>query len=114
MKRLVRDNRQNPRCPFDAPVRLTTADQVEVAGRSRDISVGGMFLQASEKAIIGSSVSLAFELPPLGEIHVSGFVRWVTQEGMGIQFGPMGPRETRAIGVLIRASRVDASVDVAR
>jgi type IV pilus assembly protein PilZ len=69
---------------------------------SIDISVGGMFLGPSPQAEIGAEVTLEFELGKLGPVSLPGFIRWTAERGFGVQFGLLGPRETHAIGLLVR------------
>jgi len=71
---------------------------------SRDISLGGMFLDGLCPVRIGTEVTLSFELPRLGEVKIPGFVRWTTPTGFGVQFGLIGARETHAVGALIRVA----------
>jgi hypothetical protein len=69
---------------------------------SIDISVGGMFLGPCTEAKIGAEVTLEFELGKLGQVSLPGFIRWTAERGVGVQFGLLGPRETHAIGGLVR------------
>jgi hypothetical protein len=65
-----------------------------------------MFLAGKNGAEIGAEVTLIFELPKLGRVEMPGFIRWTSERGVGIQFGLIGPRETHAIGGLVRQQAV--------
>ena len=54
--------------------------------------------------LVGTSVVVFLELPGLLDEDgkpavavVTSTVRWTTPQGMGVQFGPMGVRETHAL-----------------
>lgn len=102
----MRDKRQYQRAVLEVPVRVLAKNGAAWETHSFDISVGGMLLSGQSAVEIGAEVTLTFELPKLGKVNMPGFVRWSSERGVGIQFGLIGPRETHAIGGLVRQQAV--------
>lgn len=102
----MRDKRQYQRAVLQAKVHVLSKNGEAWETESFDISVGGMLLTGTSAAKIGEEVTLTFELPKLGKVQMPGFVRWSSERGVGIQFGLIGPRETHAIGGLVRQQAV--------
>lgn len=75
----------------------------KTSGVAKDISLGGMFIETALPAPFGVIVLVGFTLPgQRTPLLVSGTVRWTSTNGMGIQFGPLGARETYAINEVTR------------
>ena len=56
--------------------------------QTRNISLGGLYLDSGAAWAIGTTVQLRFELPTQPEpIEVAGDVRWVVKAGSGDQSG---------------------------
>lgn len=79
-------------------------DAAREAARCRDMSLGGCFLEVATAPPFGTAIIVYVELPDLVDAEgrqlvtaVGSTVRWTTTEGMGVQFGPMGARETAAL-----------------
>lgn len=85
--------------PLDTEVVFVAKGGKEaIAGMARDISIGGMFVVAERALPFGAELSVHVTLPDqVEEIVLPGVVRWQRPEGMGIQFGLLGARETHAI-----------------
>ncbi|HEX3345601.1 MAG TPA: PilZ domain-containing protein, partial [Polyangiaceae bacterium] len=97
--------RRHQRAPIDVPVEFVAKGSTErVAGRTRDVSVGGIFILTATPLPFGADLVLHVTMP--GEkspFALAGVVRWSkVGEGMGIQFGLMGARETHAITELTK------------
>ena len=61
---------------------------------AEDISVGGCFIKALEKAPIGSRIDLLFQLPGSSRhIEATGEVKHTKEKGMGLEFLDMGREE---------------------
>jgi type IV pilus assembly protein PilZ len=101
---LQADQRRARRVAIELAVDVTSPDQGDrVPGVSRDLSLGGMFVETAFPAAFGASVLLRFTVPGhAGPLVVPGMVRWTSKGGMGIQFGLLGARETRAITECLR------------
>lgn len=79
--------------------------EIEHGGRSwsctsKNVSLGGVFVETTELAPFGATVTIVIPLPGL-RARVEAFVRWTSAEGMGLQFAPMGARETHALTQLL-------------
>jgi Tfp pilus assembly protein PilZ len=67
-------------------------------GVGRDISLGGLFIVTANPAAFGAEVTVTVTLPGSETIlSLPGIVRWTRADGMGVQFGLIGVRETHAI-----------------
>jgi Tfp pilus assembly protein PilZ len=92
--------RRHPRAPSNGVVEFAIRGSSERAsGQCRDISLGGMYVETAKPLPFGTEVVAHVTFP--GEkaaITVAAVVRWSRAgEGMGLQFGLMGARETHAI-----------------
>ena len=90
------EKRQFERAEFDGQATIEIAGKKH-QGRVRDLSVGGAYVLANEKPAFGSAVKLTLQLPALidkGPSTLTGIVRWIREDGFGIQFGPTGAFDT--------------------
>ncbi len=92
------------RTPIDVPVTFTWKSSAEVvSGRGKDVSVGGMFIETMRPVHFGTEVTVCLTLPgSKDELTLPAVVRWVRNDGMGVQFGLLGARETHAITEAVR------------
>lgn len=98
---MLREKREHTRAIFDALV--TFSGEASGEAHACDISVGGMFMSlgpGQPAPRVGAQVTLHFHLPGLDQVEIPGYVRWIKDEGFGVQFGLLGPRITHAIGKL--------------
>ena len=74
-------------------------------GRGKDISVGGMYVETEQPLAFGAELVVQVTLPgQKAAFSIPAVVRWVRAgEGMGVQFGLIGARETHAITELTKA-----------
>jgi uncharacterized protein (TIGR02266 family) len=96
------------------PVRVTTADGRQFpAGRIRNISLGGVFIESAEPQPFGSDVDLEFALPNESQrtIRGMGSVVWSTKttpekapgmQGMGVRLTHVGLRGIRSVAEFIQ------------
>lgn len=97
----MQERRKHVRKPVSIPVALLLPDRVEV--ESRDLSLGGIFISGGRQLPYGSKLTVVLKLPGLAEeTQVEGTVRWAQGDGLGIQFGMMGARETAALLSLLK------------
>lgn len=86
--------RIHQRFACELPATVVTADE-EFQARATNVSLGGMFLITDGKTLpYGTECKVKVALPSLDgptEIHVT--VRWVTDEGIGVQFGSLRAME---------------------
>ena len=96
--------RRHSRTAIDVPVEFVGKGATErVAGRARDISLGGMFIETDRPLPFSAEVTVHLTLPAQkAPVALPGVVRWNRDGGMGVQFGPLGARETHAITELTR------------
>jgi len=95
------EKRQFERAPFDENVSMQHGDD-RFEARVRDLSVGGVYILSDRKLPFGATVSVTLKLPALVErgkppITLDGVVRWVRDDGFGVQFGPTGALATYAL-----------------
>ncbi len=98
--------RRHQRAPIDVPVQFVIkGTQERQAGQAKDISLGGMYVETPHTPKFGAEVLVHVTLPgQKAAFALPGVVRWVRAgEGMGIQFGLIGARETHAITELTKA-----------
>jgi hypothetical protein len=98
------EQRRAQRVPIDVPAQFTSRGSLnKVQGVAKDISLAGMFVETASPAPFGGAVLVGFTLPGHRmPMLVSGTVRWPNKSGMGVQFGPLGARETHAIAEIER------------
>ena len=73
--------------------------------QSRNISLGGLYLESASPLTIGATVQLRFHLPTQPEpVEVAGDVRWVVKQdgpgeksGVGIRFQGLRARDVWAL-----------------
>lgn len=98
----MRDHRKHPRKPIELSISFRIGDGPQVDAICRDISLGGMFIETASPAPFGATIEVLLPLKGLKQPAViRSFVRWTTPEGMGVQFGAMGARETYALTQLL-------------
>jgi hypothetical protein len=98
----VSEKRNHPRKSVVAPVGFQVGDGPRLEGRSRDASLGGMFIETLTPAPFGATILLTMRLPGLKQdVIIKSTVRWTEPDGMGVQFGLMGARETHALTQLL-------------
>jgi type IV pilus assembly protein PilZ len=99
--------RRHQRATIDIPVQFVAKGSTDAfQGQARDISVGGMFVQTPSPLAFGADVVVSLTLPgQKTPFSLPAVVRWSrTGEGMGLQFGLIGARETHAITELTKAT----------
>lgn len=70
---------------------------------AKDISVGGMFLQAEAAPGFGTELTIVGLLPGAKKpVRLPAIVRWTKPNGFGVQFGLLGALETHVISELMR------------
>ncbi len=104
------EQRRARRSPLDVTVLVTRKVGDETAtGKARDLSVGGIFVETSAPLPFGTEVIVHLPLPGYkDDLLLPAVVRWTGQDGMGLQFGLMGARETHAITEVVRKSSAAA------
>lgn len=94
---MTQELRRNPRVLLDVDVEIEQGG-ARLSGRVHDISLGGIFLRCAPGIAFGSEVTLHFKIPTSDQkLALSGLVRWLRDDGIGVQFFSFGVRETFAI-----------------
>ncbi len=96
------ENRKHPRKTVALAAGWSRPDGPRFEARCSDVSLGGCFLEVEPGAEFGADILVHLALPPAADGHahaavVPGTVRWTRPQGMGIQFGLMGARDTAAL-----------------
>jgi len=102
----VLELRRHSRAVVDVPVEFVGKGATErTAGRARDISLGGMFIETDKPLPFSAEIIVHVTLPSQkAPFALPGVVRWNRDGGMGVQFGLIGARETHAITELTRTT----------
>jgi uncharacterized protein (TIGR02266 family) len=93
------EHRRHQRAPVDLPVEFATKNSdARISGRATDLSLGGMFIRTAHPPPFGSEVLVYATLTAKkAAFELAAVVRWTRDDGMGLQFLPLGARETHAI-----------------
>jgi type IV pilus assembly protein PilZ len=91
--------RRHSRVPLEIEVDFIPKGGASASkGQAKDISVGGMLVEAEKPLGFGAELVVHVKLPgQAGTLALPGVIRWVRPSGMGVQFGLLGARETHAI-----------------
>jgi type IV pilus assembly protein PilZ len=102
------DLRRFPRVPLGQPIEFSTKGDdvpIRMEGTARDISLGGMFIETDLPCAVGEQVVVYVTLPRAKrEMALPAVVRWSGKDGMGVQFGLLGARETHEITEFVKAN----------
>ena len=99
----MREQRKSDRVSFEVPVKVLVGS-TSFEAKTKDISLGGMFIKSLHLPTIGSEVDLYFNIDKLG-VKQRAYVRWVTKAGFGVQFNSMGVVLTHEINKVISQSK---------
>jgi uncharacterized protein (TIGR02266 family) len=86
------------------------SDGKKQTSRTVNISLGGLFLDATTPLELGTTVQLRFQLPTQPEpVEVAGDVRWVVKKegphtGIGIRFQGLRARDVWALNQFFQTS----------
>ncbi|MGC4091831.1 MAG: PilZ domain-containing protein [Polyangiaceae bacterium] len=99
------EKRGHPRTTIETAVTCHRKDGSSFEGRSKDISIGGMYLETSQAVAFGDELTIELTLPRTkGALRLPAVVRWIDKQGFGVQFGLLGARDTHAISQLMTRS----------
>ncbi len=99
------EQRRHERSPINQSLTFSKkGTEAAAAGTGTDISVGGMFIQTEHALPFGSEIVVKTKIPGGGEaiFALPGVVRWSRPDGMGVQFGLLGAKETHLITEIAR------------
>ena len=93
-----RDNRMHFRKRTRHPVEFALSDGIRRSGVCKNLSLGGMQIEATPLAPFGARITIFMVLDGLdGETSLGGIVRWTKPALMGVQFDLCGVRTTYAL-----------------
>jgi PilZ domain-containing protein len=104
------EHRQHPRFAIELDAEVSVMDDVTVSGRTHDISVGGISMQASAPvpvpALCSVRLSLVFSETEFSEqLTVSAATVWCTPfrgaYQIGLKFGPLDPQNRAYLALFI-------------
>jgi hypothetical protein len=93
----VHEKRAHSRINYSTEVTCTTEGGAVVTGTTRDLSVGGAFVESQDIPAFGSKVVVSLSVPGHGELKLNGIIRWTKPDGFGVQFQLLGAKETYII-----------------
>ena len=97
------DKRSHPRVPIDATLRCEAKDGAAFQAKGKDVSVGGMYLEAGQTPAFGTELTIIGMLPGAKkDLRLPAVVRWVKPGGFGVQFGLLGALETHVLSELMK------------
>jgi hypothetical protein len=95
--------RKHQRTPFDEQITFHDKGGASFSGSSRDLSLGGMFIQTESPLGFGAPLTITLRVKGTGEtFKLPAVSRWTRSDGMGVQFGLLGARETHLIAEMTR------------
>ena len=87
-------------------VELQTPEGEKIDGVASDIGLTGMFVCIPCALDIGAPVDVRVRLPGMdAKAQIPATVRWCKSDGVGLQFGVMGARETHGVVEIIEQVR---------
>lgn len=98
------DKRSHARFPATLEVTLIVAGERHLA-RTRDVSLGGMFVYTDRRIAFGSDVQVELVIPALKErTTLECVARWHDEGGLGLSFKGMRAREVWALNQLFKTA----------
>ena len=90
--------RSSQRFDVQIDIEVIVGDKQQVS-KTRNLSLGGAFVDAESKPPFNSRVVLRFHIPNQREaVQVGGVVRWIDSGGFGVQFDGLRARDVWALG----------------
>lgn len=98
MKTAEREKRAHPRVPARIRASVILPDGSSLDGYTRDISLGGAFVELGAGVTFGTQVTLLVHFPSLdAPAQIPSTARWSTRDGVGFAFGSVRAQDTWAI-----------------
>jgi len=99
----VQEKRSHTRVPLSVPAQCEPRGGEPFPATSKDISIGGMFLECETTLGFNAEVVIVLRLPGgKQDSRLEGVVRWVKPGRLGVQFGAVGVMDTHLISQLMR------------
>ena len=98
-----REKRSHPRVAVEIAVSCEQSGAPPILGVTRDLGIGGAFIQSATPPPFGAAVVIVGRLPgTTTDLRLPGIVRWMKPDGFGVQFSSIGSRETHAILTILK------------
>ena len=108
---MQQDTRKFSRTAVQVAVVFQLKDGQRIQGMSCNMSIGGMFIETFSPAAFGEEITVFLKLPGLKEeAGLKATERRLERDGMGVQFGMKGARETHGLTQLLAALKNPNSV----
>jgi hypothetical protein len=99
----LEEKRLHARVPLDVPFTCEVQGGGAFPVNGKDISGGGMYLEAAQQPAFGTHVTMVGRLPGTKkDVRLPAVVRWTKPGGFGVQFGLLGALETHVISELMK------------
>jgi hypothetical protein len=100
----VQEKRVHNRAPISLDISCEDDAGNVFVGSTRDISMGGMYVESESSPAFGAKVTILCHLPgATAPTRLPAIVRWAKPDGFGVQFGLLGAKETHLLANLMRA-----------
>jgi hypothetical protein len=104
------DRRAHPRAEIEIAILCERAGGPPLEGETKDLGIGGTFIETTELLPFGTRVVIIARLPgTTTDLRLPGIVRWQRTNGIGIQFDGLGSRETHAILTIVGTAALPGS-----
>jgi hypothetical protein len=101
----VDEKRRHPRVVINLPISCEVVDGTGFQASARDVSVGGMFVEASIAPAFGTQLTIVGNFPGRPGMRIPSIVRWVSPGGFGVQFGLLGAHDTHVLTAIVLKGR---------
>jgi type IV pilus assembly protein PilZ len=96
------EKRKHLRVPIALAVLCEPVHGEPFTAITADFGLGGSRLESSEVHAFGTELVLSLRLPGSRDLsRLPAIVRWTKPNAFGVQFGPLGARDTKAIAELM-------------
>ena len=100
--------REHERFEIDLPV-VMVVDEDHIAARTRNVAQGGAYVLTEQSIPYGTKLKIRLKFPALKEeSEIEATVRWVRDDGIGLQFGSLRAVEVWAVNQLFRKPTPEA------
>jgi hypothetical protein len=90
---------------LNIPISCDVAGGSSFQANARDVSVGGMFVEASVSPAFGTNITIVGNFPGAPGMKIPAIVRWTNPGGFGVQFGLLGAHETHVLANIVGRGR---------
>ncbi len=95
-----REQRRHPRKAVHPRAAFALESGPRIEAYCRDLSLGGAFFEVSAGVLYAAKIEVFLEIEGQ-EVAIPATVRWTSPEGIGVQFGLLGARETSLLVALL-------------